>query len=253
MATAFVIPGVTFTKNLGVVALPIEGPDGYPVGTGLEAYHLLKTNSAQATDNLVTGKPNGTLVGNPTFNANSMVGGYENGIQTGITIADPVATFIVVSKDIPGSSDQEVLMGNGQGFTQGNQGVNLSWFSGSQNAFSAEKGTAGSVAISSFQATDVDGSKFRFLAGVVNGTTIQVFRGSNGVLTAGPVVSDATIQAPQSNPRQVRIGGAYLSTFGATTELAAAVIHKAALTQAQVQLAYNFMKTKFDALGVLGL
>ena len=254
MSIAIVIPNATFTKFVGQIALPEAGPEGYPITTALEGYHLTKTDGATTSNNQVSNKPDGSINGTPAYSANSATFANVNHLVTGLAAPTSTRTLIAVAQPVAAASSQ-IVIGNFLAGGTGNRGLSLFWYLGTLYA-SAERTGGGAAQAQIAPAPAADPTKWNFLAAVFNDKKIKLFRGAAGVLTASAEVSDNTIISNQTNARTLRVGGggtAASEGFEGTCNVGAAVVHSAALADAQITQAYNFFKAKFDALGLAGL
>lgn len=253
MSLAIVIPGVTFSKFIGQVELPQFGPDGYPVTDGLEAYYLLKTDGPTAANNFVTGKPDASVIGAPAFSAQSAVTNRAACLETGRQQQTTACTFIVIAKPFL-TGDGQFIIGNYAGEAVGSVGLAIGMNAGLLLGVAEKSGGGGSS--TSLSLSGADTSKWNFMACVFNGATMKLYRGVDGVLTAGNLITDNTIVQSNANARNLRIGGSYAAGstgFDHAADVAAGVIHSAALSATQIGQAYSFFKTKYDGLGLVGL
>ncbi len=225
MPTSIRITDANFTSVIASI---------YPQPTGLLGFFLPKVDAPTSIANKVFGGAAGSVVGAPTYNANSVSGLLSTAcFDSGLTITGN-ATYLILCK-LPASGAR--LMGNYLS-TDANLGDFIDWTGSGGGGFRifASKGATQASGALYFPA-GYDASKFYMLAGTIDTVLISAYAFINGQLN--------TIQGPLSGrvaktDKTVRMGATYTASAG-PAEAALFGIWNRALSSGQLQDVYNWV------------
>ena len=235
------VKGASFADNAVAFAPPIAD--------GLEYWNFFGGDDARTKRNLAPGKANGTLIGAPTYNANSVVFNPRvNYIQT--DVADGVdMTFIAVSK--PLTDAQTILISSLQGPRPGatgtSNGKSLYYASGasgsSDNLVQAIFSTSRWDGISSATTLVSSASTQTMPLGEWRAISGRSSQNSSDLKVYGTVLGEVDVltQQPDLTTAKYQIGS---STTGASVpvEIAFAAIYSRALLDNELTKVYDFLR-----------
>lgn len=228
-------PSATFTKFNNFLM-------DYPVVRGLtDAYHFGSSNSGAV--NLVDGI-SATVLGAPTINAHSFVGGCPAAVVTGYeTLRDEVSTFsyVAVVKSIASSSSTQAI-GNLQNGAPNGTSIGI-------RATSQIYANAPMATVAPTQTNTVPVGDLMMIVGTADATNLKLYTGYGNVVTSlSGTIASRTLM---STNKRIRIAAHYYPTiYQSPLEVFSAAIHNVVLTPSEIDTIYQAYRARFARLGV---
>lgn len=226
-----------------------------PVADGLEYWNFFSGGANKVTRNLALGKAGSTLVGVPTYNADSAVFTAATAyLQTGVDDTAEM-TFIAVAKPLIDASAHIIssfsaprVNGAGGGNSQGKS----LWFTGGSSgdglvqAVAAQArwdGVGSSSTLTSSGSLGLPVGQWQAITGLMGPTSNQLRLPATGFID-----TDTPLLQPDLSTGKLRIGSATVGN--ASVEIAFAAIYNRVLSAQEADDVYAFLKGYYSRRGI---